>query len=405
MLRAPTLYVPLLVATDDANKRPIRQRLLAIGAGASALVAVLFSVALLAQHLYGTGAVSSSVADPNAGRVFLHIADTHADPFYDYTQYWKAAPNMCRLPAFYDNKMPAEACGVFSDSVESILAHWNATGANAMGRGGGPKCPCGHYGANPPYSVLASLKPAIASHDPEFVLWSGDFASHYEPGTNAKTTCTTAKNSAKATVTMVNARFGAKHGKPIQHLWAWGNNDVLPKRQPLQQAWLEDFGAYLVGEGWLRPEEYDGPWKLGGFYKRNLGGGLCAIMLNSNSWTQNQINEEHHANQLEWLEGAFHDAECTSFLINAHVPLGWLEQSRGHHDWTNLEGAVHKDYAAPYRQICDRHSQKIVAELYGHINKVGGVGGRGSDGSDRLCSRPSPCCVPLPCPLALRAIR
>ena len=93
-------------------------------------------------------------------------------------------------------------------------------------------------------------------------------------------------------------------------------------------------------------------------------------MLNSNSWTKNQINKVHHDNQLKWLEGAFHDPECSEYLINAHVPLGWLEQSRGHHNWTNLEGAVHSDYARPYRDICDRHAKKIVAELYGHINKV-----------------------------------
>ena len=65
-----------------------------------------------------------------------------------------------------------------------------------------------------------------------------------------------AKNSAKATVTMVNAKFGAKYGKPIQHLWAWGNNDVLPKRQPLQQAWLEDFGAQAC----LMSPQLDAPW-------------------------------------------------------------------------------------------------------------------------------------------------
>jgi len=357
-----------LLGADEGAAIPYRQRL-ALAIGTTALVGALYSATLFHGAAPVEPVVLSSV-DPDKGRVFLHIADTHADPFYDYTQFLQAAPAMCRHPSLYDNKVPASACGDFSDSVASILAHWNATGAEAMGRGGGPACPCGHFSTNPPYAVLASLKPAIASHDPEFVLWSGDFASHYEPGTNKDTTCATAKNSAKATVTMVNAKFGTRHGKPIQHLWAWGNNDVLPKRQPLKQEWLEDFGAYLVQEGWLLPEEFEGPWKLGGFYKRRLGGGLCALMLNSNSWTKNQINKVHHDNQLKWLEGAFHDPECSEYLINAHVPLGWLEQSRGHHNWTNLEGAVHSDYARPYRDICDRHAKKIVAELYGHINKA-----------------------------------
>lgn len=133
-----------------------------------------------------------------------------------------------------------------------------------------------------------------------------------------------------------------------------GNNDVLPKRQPLTQEWLEDFGAHLLKEAWLTREEYEGTWKAGGFYKRDLGAGLCAIILNSNSWTANQINEDHHAAQLKWLgEEAFADEKCTEYLLNAHVPLGWLENSQGHHEWTNLawqrgqRGALARQRAAP----------------------------------------------------------
>ena len=341
----------------------------------------------------GAGVRSSS-----SGRVFLHIADTHADPYYDYTHYWEAAPKICRNPDLFSNQSPAESCGKHGTSVEGILEHWNDT---SMGRGGGPACPCGQFGANPPYSVLASLKPAIAEHNPEFVLWGGDFASHYEPGTNPQDGCDTAKNSAKATVTMVNAKFGtgsvaarkvqetgadiAHTGadRRIQHLWAWGNNDVLPKRQPLTQVWLEDFGQHLVEEGWLLGEEYETTWKAGGYYKRDLGRGLCAVILNSNSWTANQVNEEHHQNQLQWLaEDVFPDvgkpegeeetstATCREFLVSAHVPLGWLEGGQGHHEWTNLEGAEVTENSAKYREILDRHAKKIVAEVYGHINKA-----------------------------------
>ena len=90
-------------------------------------------------------------APPSAkGRVFLHIADTHADPYYDFTEYWAPAAKLSRDPALYSNKEPAKTCGKFSESPEMIVAHWNGTGANAMARGGGPACPCGQYGANPP---------------------------------------------------------------------------------------------------------------------------------------------------------------------------------------------------------------------------------------------------------------
>ncbi len=102
---------------------------------------------------------------------------------------------------------------------------------------------------------------------------------------------------------MLNARYGAdcdekkargEECRRIQHLWGWGNNDVLPKKHPVTQEWLEEFGAHLVKEGWLLEEEFESTWKAGGFYRRNMGDGLCVIVLNSNSWTEAQINEKHH---------------------------------------------------------------------------------------------------------------
>ena len=64
---------------------------------------------------------------------------------------------------------------------------------------------------------------------------------------------------------------------------------------------------------------------------------------------------------------------CRQYLINAHVPLGWVEgtqRSEGHHVWTNLEGAVVTEYSGLYREVLDPHAESIVAEVYGHINKA-----------------------------------
>lgn len=312
-------------------------------------------------------------------RVFLHIADTHADPYYDYRYYLKSAQKISRDPRLYSKKNPAKSCGKFSDSSDAMVKHWNETSDP------GRTCPCGHFGANPPFSVLASLASAIKDHDPEFVIWGGDFTSHYEPGTNANDECQTAKNVAKATVSILNVQSG-KSGGPIQHLWVFGNNDVLPKYAPLTQEWLEEFGQHLVKEEWLTPEEYETTWVLGGFYRRNLGQGLCVLNLNSNAWTANQINEEHHKEQIKWLkEKAFVRGEdgddCNEFLINAHVPLGWFLTGKGHHNWTNLEKAVAHDYCDVYRTVIDNHHKHIVAELYGHINKADvRLMGKGSGG-------------------------
>ena len=80
----------------------------------------------------------------------------------------------------------------------------------------------------------------------------------------------------------------------------------------------------------------------------------------------------HHNNQLVWLQNnAFHDdPSCKEYLVNAHVPLGWLESGKGHHAWTNLQKAVAHEYCDMYRHVLDHHHLKIIAELYGHINKA-----------------------------------
>jgi len=358
------------------------------GSSANLLSFLFVSTMIIAPAIsyYRTNKAESSIVSLSkemAGeRVFLHIADTHADPYYDHRHYWEADPKISRDPRLFSKKAPAEMCGAHSESAASILAHWRTTSTP------GAACPCGHYGANPPFSVLASLAASIADQDPEFVLWGGDFASHYEPGTNADDDCRTAKNVAMASVSMLNVRSGSHGGRPIQHLWVFGNNDVLPKNAPVTQEWLEEFGRHLVAEEWLTPEEYDTTWILGGFYRRNLGGGLCVINLNSNSWTVHQINDAHHRAQIKWLKDeAFvrgeRDEDCNEFLINAHVPLGWLRSGRGHHQWKNLESAVAHEYCDEYRAIIDSNHKYMIAELYGHINKADvRLSGKGSTDSE-----------------------
>ncbi len=57
-----------------------------------------------AQFLAAKPSISAAAAPST--RVFLHIADTHADPFYDYTQYWLADPKISRDPALFSKKAP-----------------------------------------------------------------------------------------------------------------------------------------------------------------------------------------------------------------------------------------------------------------------------------------------------------
>ena len=242
-----------------------------IVASISAVVFMAFGGTTRDQALKALGiqkfgsAASYESASTATTRRFLHIADLHADPFYDYKYYMVPALKISRSPKLYSNAVPAKDCGW--QTADEILEHWNKTG-------GGPSCPCGQYGANPPFSVLQSLRKEIEKQKPEFILWGGDFASHYEPGTATGDKCRSARGAAKATVNMVTV-------PGVENMWGWGNNDVLPKRAPLEQSWLEEFGAHLLDQKWLKPAEM-GTWNQGGFFRRNLGGGLCVVTLNSN---------------------------------------------------------------------------------------------------------------------------
>jgi len=353
-------------SSKNKNKKTIQWLITTIAVGLIGIIYFTSSVSTTSTSVaYLAGEEKGQdVQEQQEGRVFLHIADTHADPYYNYEHYFEPADKIVRDPNLYSKgKIPSKECGLYSESVESLVGHWKET------ENPGQTCPCGHYGANPPYAVLESLVYEIQKQEPEFILWGGDFTSHYEPGMAIGDTCRTAKISAMSTVTILG---NAATAKPIQNLFVWGNNDVIPKKQPLDQDWLEEFGTHLVQENWLCQEEYNTTWIRGGYYRRNLGDGLCVINLNSNSWTVGQINKVHHNNQLVWLQNnAFHDdPSCKEYLVNAHVPIGWLESGKGHHVWTNLQKAVAHEYCDMYRHVLDRHHLKIIAELYGHINKA-----------------------------------
>ena len=63
----------------------------------------------------------------NGDRVFLHISDTHADPYYDYQYYWESAKKISRDPRLFSKDQPAESCGDHSETLESIVKYWNIT--------------------------------------------------------------------------------------------------------------------------------------------------------------------------------------------------------------------------------------------------------------------------------------
>ena len=75
----------------------------------------------------GAAATATAFTVRNGDRVFLHISDTHADPYYDYQYYWESAKKISRDPRLFSKDQPAESCGDHSETFESIVKYWNIT--------------------------------------------------------------------------------------------------------------------------------------------------------------------------------------------------------------------------------------------------------------------------------------
>eukprot|EP00967_Tisochrysis_lutea_P033856 scaffold40278_cov35-Tisochrysis_lutea.AAC.1 len=74
-----------------------------------------------------------------------------------------------------------------------------------------------------------------------------------------------------------------------------GNNDVIPKGEPLTHEWLHEVGSFLLERNWLTRKEMS-TWVDGGFFWRMIHHtGLCAVGLNSNHWTPTQVGIKNSA--------------------------------------------------------------------------------------------------------------
>eukprot|EP00656_Telonema_subtile_P042956 TRINITY_DN4907_c0_g1_i3.p1 TRINITY_DN4907_c0_g1~~TRINITY_DN4907_c0_g1_i3.p1 ORF type:complete len:323 (+),score=61.92 TRINITY_DN4907_c0_g1_i3:177-1145(+) len=211
-------------------------------------------------------------------QTMLHVSDSHADPFYNVA-YFGCGLNAQARPLFLQDQgkpVPDKCDGGTLVSPECL----SMTASELIDRAAAHRpvgCPCGVFAANPPFTVLESMKLAVAQFKKiggRTVLYTGDFASHNMVGTSeAESSCQLAKAVVKATIDMLDA-------PGMDHLFVMGNNDVIPKQRPLTQSWLDELGAHLRKRNWLSAAELE-TWGLGGFYKRQLNAeGLCAIALN-----------------------------------------------------------------------------------------------------------------------------
>jgi len=317
---------------------------------------------------------------------FMHITDTHADPFYDIDYLWCGKDKLSRPVKWQDNGKPipdvcnnnkevAPQCPSFAQTPKDLYDFWlkrHADGVKPAGR----LCPCGVFDTNPPFELLYHAKRAIqeyAHRGGKTVIYTGDFGSHNEPGTFMKN-CNTAKAVLLSNMNMFND-VRDQNGKRIDHLYVLGNNDVIPKKHPLSEEWLHEVGDHMLNLGWLNQAEHE-TWRQGGFYKRPWRKGLCAIALNSNLWTPTQINETMAKRQLEWLPTALvPDGNCSKFLIVSHIAVGAMAESAYGSPPANnsaeLWNAEKSDPTMwqPVRDVLNNASSSIVAEVNGDKNK------------------------------------
>eukprot|EP00656_Telonema_subtile_P042959 TRINITY_DN4907_c0_g1_i6.p1 TRINITY_DN4907_c0_g1~~TRINITY_DN4907_c0_g1_i6.p1 ORF type:complete len:574 (+),score=107.40 TRINITY_DN4907_c0_g1_i6:177-1898(+) len=315
-------------------------------------------------------------------QTMLHVSDSHADPFYNVA-YFGCGLNAQARPLFLQDQgkpVPDKCDGGTLVSPECL----SMTASELIDRAAAHRpvgCPCGVFAANPPFTVLESMKLAVAQFKKiggRTVLYTGDFASHNMVGTSeAESSCQLAKAVVKATIDMLDA-------PGMDHLFVMGNNDVIPKQRPLTQSWLDELGAHLRKRNWLSAAELE-TWGLGGFYKRQLNAeGLCAIALNSNHWTRGQADTKMAAAQLEWLRTAIvPDEGCKGFLIVAHIAVSTLANQAFGPEQTDpgllkvqtdpglwkAGDKLNVTASEPLRIVLDNNARLITAEVYGDLNK------------------------------------
>ena len=348
---------------------------------------------IVAAQLVSTTAdvIGGFPALPAGGSAFLHISDTHADPLYNISLYScnSASYKFVRSSIYIDDGggeqyqdrcVPGSTpvgpvCPADMDTAAEVLANWESKVATGAG------CPCGVADANSPFTVLKAVRSVIDQYatsgagtgvvaSKPTIVYSGDFASHYLPGhADLSRTCGMAKAVVIATMELLNSNVNN-----VNHMFSLGNNDVIPKRQPLEQPWVDELGVNLKRMGWLSDAELV-TWNLGAFYRRVHGDGLCTIVLNSNSWTPTQINYEMQAKQEAWLPGAMTvDADCKRFMFNTHIAIDFPAEGKGAAGYAANEccwDAKKMDTTAAgrLRKIIADSNVPIVGEFCGDVNK------------------------------------
>eukprot|EP00953_Heterococcus_sp_UTEX-ZZ885_P038294 19657-Heterococcus_DN1.PRE.4 len=274
--------------------------------------------------------------DSTSSVSFFFFSDVHVDPYYS-DKPEDAEAGTCR-PAACMQTPGGKHCPI-------DLSYTNA------------KMP--KLGCDPPISLLHSALEYAKSlnSEPAFVAYGGDSSAHNIADADMINTVQ------KTVLSTIHEAF-----PDTQIVCALGNNDLVPNGI-VSDGELKRNTELLAAHGNFAPQlsiDMDS-FRTGGFYAQKIESiALVVVVLNTNLWTERHNSQEFvdltvADNQLVWFEAQLKTALHSGMkvLVLGHTPFGIFY---GKNDWATR-------YESSYYASCNRYSDVIIGQIYGHHSK------------------------------------
>lgn len=180
---------------------------------------------------------------------FIHISDTHVDPYFDPAQSMK--PGVCHSCQFNSKIYGANVyCPEIIPGVSVASDIPIIQSGYAFGR----------YGCNPPSRLLHSLLHEIERQDPnpDFIVFTGDIAPHGFPDDTTKVSADTKLSDLCPTKLVIFRNHIKAFRKTLPNtkwIFTMGNNDHFPKNT-FWQPYITALGDMFLEEGWITEAQH-----------------------------------------------------------------------------------------------------------------------------------------------------
>ena len=215
------------------------------------------------------------------------------------------------------------------------------------------------YGCDAPWTLIQSGIQAVASHNPVFVVVTGDYSRH---GLDQVSNSTHAVSEIVRKVTM---ELQTNLSPETIILPVLGNNDVLPDYYldvvDRKSSQLESIGDTLLVLNVLTHEEAS-LFRYGGYYARTIGQ-VRLLCLNTVIYSIEHTPKLPSYNtdpydQFTWMDQELQTNE--NVYILGHIPPT-ISSYRHDNMWD-------EKYRLIFEQIVQKHASKIKAQLFGHFH-------------------------------------